>query len=413
MVGSPRLLAKANPNTSRYRRGLLTARAGLTGVEVKVRGAAVASRWAAHSITGGPLSLNFVSTLLSRGACAVSELAACGAAACTGAGGISGANPQISAVAKCKNRWRDMGKATRTLGPAAGGGQSLSGTRSGLEDCAFGSRADEQGVPGEHALSVMRFGRGPAPQPLRQIDSLDRELSLRHVDGDDIAVLQRRERSADRRLGRDVPDHQAASRAREPTVRDHRHGVAESFADDRRGHLQHLAHSRSAARTFVADHHRVSGLDLAADHRRKRILLAIEDTRGPAVRCRRVLGDLDHRTLRRERAAQDDKTTLVAQRPRQRGDNLLAGCLTHRLALLAQRSAGDRQGVTVDEAAFDEAAREQADATGAMQLHSREATARLEVAQQRRAAADAIDLVDVELDPDLAREGKQVEHRVG
>ena len=47
-----------------------------------------------------------------------------------------------------------------------------------------------------------------------------------------------------------------------------------------------------------------------------------------------------------------------------------------------------------------------------MQLDCREPPARLEVAQQRRAPADAVDVVDVKLDPDLASHREQVQHRV-
>ena len=83
----------------------------------------MASSWAARSITGGPLSLNFVSTALSAGAAAVSGFAVDGLEACAGAIGTSGASPQISAAAKCRNRCLDMGKTKRTLGPAAHAGQ--------------------------------------------------------------------------------------------------------------------------------------------------------------------------------------------------------------------------------------------------------------------------------------------------
>src|SRR5882672_1152585 len=74
-------------------------------------------------MTGGPLSLNFVSTALSAGAPTVTGLAIDGLEACTGANETSGASPQISAAVKCRNRCLDMGKTKRTLGPPARAGQ--------------------------------------------------------------------------------------------------------------------------------------------------------------------------------------------------------------------------------------------------------------------------------------------------
>ena len=73
------------------------------------------SRWAALSITGGPLSLNLVSTAFSTGAEAAGAFEPERLIAWTGAAGISGASPQINATAECSNQCLDMGKATRTL----------------------------------------------------------------------------------------------------------------------------------------------------------------------------------------------------------------------------------------------------------------------------------------------------------
>ena len=66
-------------------------------------------------------------------------------------------------------------------------------------------------------------------------------------------------------------------------------------------------------------------------------------------------------------------------------------------------AAGDRERIAVDEAAFDQALRQDADASGAIKLDRGEAAAWLEVAQQRRAPADAVDVIDMQLDADLSR----------
>ena len=83
------------------------------------------------------------------------------------------------------------------------------------------------------------------------------------VEDDRVAVAHGRDRAAARRLRRDVADHQAVRRAREAAVGDQRDLVAEALADERAGHVQHLAHAGAAGRALVADHDHVAGLDRA------------------------------------------------------------------------------------------------------------------------------------------------------
>src|SRR2546430_444521 len=83
---------------------------------------------------------------------------------------------------------------------------------------------------------------------------------------------------------------------------------------------------------------------------------------------------------------------LAPQRLRQRDDTFLARRLLDRLALLAKRSAGDGHRVAVHKPALDQALRQHRDTTRLVQLDRGEAPARLEVAQERRAPADAVDV---------------------
>ena len=69
-----------------------------------------------------------------------------------------------------------------------------------------------------------------------------------------------------------------------------------------------------------------------------------------------------------------------------------------------QRAMARERFVLPDESAFDQALGQHADATCPMQLDGGEAAARLEVAQEGRPPADAVDVVDVELHPHLARQ---------
>ena len=126
-----------------------------------------------------------------------------------------------------------------------------------------------------------------------------------------------------------------------------------------------------------------------------------------------MLRDLGHRAIGRQVALQDDQAAFSPKRAGQRRDDLLAGGLLDRLALLAEGAPGDGQRVAVDVAAIDQTLRQDGDPSGSVQLDRSKTSTGLEVAQQRSTAADAIDIVDREVDADLARQGEQVKHRVG
>jgi hypothetical protein len=66
------------------------------------------------------------------------------------------------------------------------------------------------------------------------------------VDLDDVAVLQQRDRAADRRLRPDMADAEAAGRAGEAAVGDQRDLAAHALAVERRRGRQHLAHAGAA-----------------------------------------------------------------------------------------------------------------------------------------------------------------------
>ena len=126
-----------------------------------------------------------------------------------------------------------------------------------------------------------------------------------------------------------------------------------------------------------------------------------------------VAGELDDRALGGEVAAQDREPAGRLERVAQGADHLLPGRLAGGGGDLADRLAGDGRGILVQKPRLRQALREQRDAAGAVEVDGDEAPARLEVAQQRRARADLVEVVDVELDAGLAREREQVQHAVG
>ncbi len=104
------------------------------------------------------------------------------------------------------------------------------------------------------------------------VGEVDVDAAVVDVDGDLIALPDRRDRAALGRLGGDVADHQAAGGAGEAAVGDHRDALTQALADDRRGDLKHLAHAGAADGALVADHDDVTGIDLLILDRAEAIL---------------------------------------------------------------------------------------------------------------------------------------------
>src|SRR3546814_2596755 len=65
--------------------------------------------------------------------------------------------------------------------------------------------------------------------------NIDAEDALDRIDGDDVAILDQTDRAADRRLGPDMADAEAARGTGEAAVGDQRHLLAHALAVDRRG----------------------------------------------------------------------------------------------------------------------------------------------------------------------------------
>ena len=104
---------------------------------------------------------------------------------------------------------------------------------------------------------------------------------------DDVAVANGGDRTAARRLGRDVADHEAARRAGEAAVGDQRDRLAEPGADDRRRSPPSISRMPGPPLgPFVADDDDVARLDRLPLHGGERRLLAVEDARRAAMHRR-------------------------------------------------------------------------------------------------------------------------------
>ena len=181
-----------------------------------------------------------------------------------------------------------------------------------------------------------------------------------------------------------MADHQAAGGAGEAAVGDHRDALAEALADDRRGDLQHLPHPGAADRALVADHDDVAGVDLLVLDGAEAVLFGLEDAGRAGLLAALGAGDLDHGALRGEVAAHDRQAAFGLERVVERAHDFLARRLGRRRGVLADRLAGDRDRVAVQEPGFGEPLEDHRHAAGRVEVGGDEAAAGLEVGEQRR-----------------------------
>src|SRR5690606_13598271 len=104
--------------------------------------------------------------------------------------------------------------------------------------------------------------------------------------------------------------------------------------------------------------------DLLRLDRTEALLLGLEHARGAGLAAALGAGELHHGSLRGEVAAQDREAALGLQRVGKRAHDLLAGLLPRQVGLLADRAAGDRDRVTVQQAGLREAVEDERHAAG-------------------------------------------------
>ena len=243
-------------------------------------------------------------------------------------------------------------------------------------------------------------------------DSSTSTTPLVDVDDHDVAFAQRRERAALRGLGRDVTDHEPVRGAREAAVGDQRDGFREALADDRGGDVQHLAHAGAAVRALVADHDHVALADRAGFHRREGVLLGVEDAGRPSVQRAIVPGELHRAPAGSEVAVEHGDTAAWLERRLDRHHDLLALGLDGRVRDLAERAPVDAAGIRVQEASLPQLAYDEPDPAGAVHVVGVPAPPRLHVGDDRRGRRDPLEVVDRELDPEVAGDGDEVEDAV-
>src|SRR5260370_10222329 len=216
-----------------------------------------------------------------------------------------------------------------TTGPGAGAPLNIGvgvgfGAGAGVSDGALLGVADGLGAFPRGPRWIVGARRWPRLAALRQLGIAERDIdgAGNRVDRDRIALLQQSDRPADRRLRPDMADAEPVRRAREPPISNQRDFLADTLADKRAGGRQHLAHTRPALRTLVADDDHVADLVVAVPYRGERILLAIEAARRPGELQPLHACDFDDRPLRRQVALEHDHAGW-GERIRGRPDHVL------------------------------------------------------------------------------------------
>src|SRR5436190_723412 len=122
--------------------------------------------------------------------------------------------------------------------------------------------------------SMPRLGRDPRGAAARELGLVEYHIDALciRIDADAVAVLHHRERPADGRFRRDMPDADAARRPGEAPVGHERDFLAHLLPVDQGGDAEHFAHAGPAARTLLADHEHVAGFILTPAHRGGAIL---------------------------------------------------------------------------------------------------------------------------------------------
>ena len=125
-------------------------------------------------------------------------------------------------------------------------------------------------------------------------------------------------------------------------------------------------------------------------------------------------GDLHHAAVRRERAAQHRDAALRVDRRGERVHDLAVGLRRVEVGeVLGHRLAGDGEAVAVEQTGVEQLADHHLHAADAVEVGHVVLAVRLHVGDVRDARADAVEVVELELDTGLVRDREQVQHRVG
>ena len=124
-------------------------------------------------------------------------------------------------------------------------------------------------------------------------------------------------------------------------------------------------------------------------------------------------GDLHHRPVGRETAAENDEPTAALQRTIDGTHDFLAGGLRRALRLIRNRPPSYGFRGPVQYSALEEPARDEGTAARGIQIGGDETARWLEIGDERDPGADAIEIAEGQAERRFMGNGNQMQYRIG
>ena len=271
-------------------------------------------------------------------------------------------------------------------------------------------------VAGQVSFLDSRLGRGPSGAALFEGSRIHQQFQLLvgNVDGDLVAFFDKSNGSADCCLRRYVTDSSAVRAATEATVGDECRILAQSHTDESGGGGEHLLHTRSAFGAFVANDDHVTRMNLPIENRHRRLGFALEYACPPCPLehlggHRRLF---DHGAFRSQIAVKNrDSPLAVVGLINSANDFPIQ--YRQMLDIVTHGFAGDRHGVQMDEVARGELVHDGLNTSCRIQVFQEMGARRTQTAQVRRASADLVERLEIEIDSRLMGNGRHVKDGIG
>nr|ABZ08895.1 hypothetical protein ALOHA_HF4000APKG5H11ctg2g13 [uncultured marine microorganism HF4000_APKG5H11] len=210
-----------------------------------------------------------------------------------------------------------------------------------------------------------------------------------------------------------MADHWSVGRAGEPAVGDQGNIVAQSLSHDGGGDRQHLLHAGPALGSFVADDDDVPRLDIAPLDGLESGRFLVEDPSRALEYFLLMSGNLDHRAVWGDVAPEDGQPAGGGAGRVDLVDHGLVFDGLDGLNVLPQSLSGNGHSVAVEQAGVQEPFHDQGDAAVTIEVGHDVFPSRLHIGDVRGVAADAVEVVQGQLNIDLPGDGDQVQHRIG
>ncbi len=235
------------------------------------------------------------------------------------------------------------------------------------------------------------------------------------VDFNDVAVFNQTDHTAGSGFRADMSDTCTMSSAAETSVGDQCDFFAQTASHDITGRSKHFLHTGTAFRSFVADHHHITGFDFSGENAFSGFFLAFEDhsRTGMFEHFRRHAGSFDHAAVFRDIAEQNRQTALFGMGIVQRVNHFTVRCGSV-FNDLADGFAGNSFLVQI-ELSFDfgNFLEDGGNAAAAFHVFHMVIAGRGNFADIRSGAADFVDFAEIQFDARFRSDGESMQNGIG